>query len=142
MIEILAEEVQGMQNVYTPLSLRAHFIFCMIATVLYLALFYRRGSWHYLAVMAAVDATFATQTSLCSTSRSIAVLGVIETVLLVLALVLYIRFKKNQPAGEKEAAKLKAAQIDEENERRQNVEKLQQAKDSKFVDGAFEDDDV
>jgi thiol:disulfide interchange protein len=142
MLELLTSaEAQGLQNVYTPLSLKAHFVFCAVATVLYLTLFYRRGSWHYLAVMAAVDATFATQTSLCTTSRSIAVLGIIEIVLLSLALVLYLQFRKNQPAEQKEAAKKQAEQADEDNERRQLAEKIQKAKDKKFVDSAFDDGD-
>jgi thiol:disulfide interchange protein len=137
MTEILAAASQGMQNVYTPLSLKAHFIFCIAATAVYLLQFYRRGSWHYLLIMAAVDATFATQTSLCKTSGSIAVLGLVEIVLLIFAAVFYAKYAREQKAAE--AAE--NAEADEENERRHNAEKIQRAHDKQIVDNAFEDGD-
>lgn len=137
MLEILSSVQQGMQNVYTPLSLKVHFIFCLVATVVYLLQFYRRGSWHYLVIMAAIDITFVTQTSICKTSGAIAALGVIEAVLLVFAAVLYFQFSRKQ----KEAVKAAEAEQDEENERRRLTEKIQRAKDKKIIDNAFDDND-
>lgn len=138
MPEILSSAYQGMQNVYTPLSAKAHFVFCLIATVVYLLQFYRRGSWHYLVIMAAVDVTFVTQTSICRTSGAIAVLGAVEFVLLAFAAVLSIRFSRSQKAAAAVQAE-EQARLDEEKERRQTAEKLQRSKDKKIVDNAFDD---
>ena len=61
MLELLANNATGMQNVYTPLPFKVHFIFCIIATLLYLVQFYRKRSAYYLLIMAAIDLTFVTQ---------------------------------------------------------------------------------
>lgn len=143
MLEILAQTEQGMQNVYTPLSLKTHFIFCAAATVLYLVLFYRRGSWHYLLTMAAIDLTFATQTSLCQTGSSIKILALIEVILLASSAFFCLRYSKQQkallkaenPDGTDEKGKK------DEKERRNLAEKRQHTEDKKIVDNAFEDGD-
>lgn len=143
MIQILtsitssASSEQGLQNIYTPISMKVHFIFCLFATILYLIQFYRRGSWHYLLIMAAIDATFVTQTSIGNSSSSIAVLGLVELILLSAAAAVYLKFAKKQKAEMKAAE----AAADKENERRQIAEKIQRAKDKKLIDNAFEDDE-
>ena len=62
----LFSATQGLQNVYTPFPFKMHLGFCIIATILYLIQFYRRGSFHYLVLMAAIDLTFLTQTTICN----------------------------------------------------------------------------
>lgn len=134
-ITVLAEE-QGLQSVYTPTSLKVHFVFCIIATVLYLTQFYRRGSWHYIAIMAAIDLTFATQIESFQNQKSIAVLGIIEIVLLALAAVLYFFHSKNHRSA-----------VPEENEddiaakKKRTAERIQKNLDSRPVDNAFDDED-
>ncbi len=138
MLEIFSSTAeQGMQNVYTPLSLKTHFIFCILATVLYLVQFYRRGSWHYLFIMAAIDLTFATQTSLCQTAHSVTILGFIEIALLICALIFYIMFAKKR----KSALASVNEQLDEENRRQREADKKAQSQDRHLVDNAFEDKD-
>ena len=61
MLEIFAEENVKLQNVYAPLSLSMHIGFCVIATLVYAALFYRRRTYNYLCLLAAVDLTIITQ---------------------------------------------------------------------------------
>ena len=131
----LSYAVEGMQNVYTPFSLKLHAIFCVIATAVYLMQYYRKGSLHYLAIMAAVDLTFVTQTPLCQTGTRVAVLGIIEVAVLAIAFVLNLNYSKQQKA--KKAAENAAA--DEQEERRKNAEREQSEKDSNVVDNAFED---
>ena len=52
---IFAQE--QLQNVYVPLPLKAHVIFCIIATIVYALEIYRKKSPHYVFMMLAVDAT-------------------------------------------------------------------------------------
>jgi membrane protein implicated in regulation of membrane protease activity len=134
---LASETAEGLQNVYTPISLKTHLIFCLFATVLYLTLFYRRGSWHYIFMMAAIDATFATQTSLCSSNTSITVLAVVEVVLLAFAGVFYARYSKEQK--KLEAAENETAAQDKA--RRKSAEKAQKKIDGNPVDNAFDDGD-
>lgn len=134
-MEILSAANQGMQNIYTPFSPGVHLIFCLLATVVYFLLFYRKGSWHYMLLMAAVDLTYATQTSLCRTQQSIMILGVIEAVLLIAAFVVYLPYSKKQKAAAKAADK----EIEEQQARRREAERAEQRRDSDPVDSAFED---
>ncbi len=71
LLEIFAEESGKLQNVYAPLPLGFHIVFCLIATALYLVLFMRRKSYNYLCLLAAVDLTiipqFATQSAVIGT---------------------------------------------------------------------------
>ncbi|MCD8094745.1 MAG: hypothetical protein LUE12_01255 [Ruminococcus sp.] len=131
---LTATAEEGLQNVYTPLSMKAHFIFCLIATALYLVQFYRRGSWHYLLIMFAVDLTFATQLSFCQTSSVVSILALVEIVLLALALLFYVKFTR-----EKKTVKIEPD--DEERKAKCNVEKAQRLEQSRPVDNAFEDED-
>ena len=61
MIETLAAETATLQNVYAPLPFKVHMIFCVIATLLYITQFIRKGSYHYLTLMIAIDLTIVTQ---------------------------------------------------------------------------------
>lgn len=97
MTEILASSSEAMQNVYTPLPLKLHLIFCIIATVIYLIQFSRKGSAHYLVIMLAVDLTFVTQ--ICTKTIVMNCLFGAEIVLLILAAVLSFRFNKKQKAA-------------------------------------------
>ncbi len=131
----LFSAAQGLQNVYTPFPLKMHLGFCVLATVLYLLQFYRKGSWHYLVLMAAMDLTFITQTSICRTGGRIAMLGVVEVALLAIAFVLNHHRSKELKAQQAAAA----AAADEQDERRRAAEREQSEKDSNVVDNAFED---
>lgn len=137
MTQIFATVTEGLQNVYTPLPLKIHFILCIIATVVYLMQFYRRGSWHYLMLMIAFDLTFITQTSLCRSSSAVGILAIAEAAVLAAAIVLYVSFTRAQKA-------MKAAEnaeLDKAEERRKAAEKAQTAEDKKIVDNAFSDAD-
>ena len=131
----LFSAAQGLQNVYTPFPMKMHLGFCVIATALYLVQFYRKGSWHYLVMMAAVDLTFLTQTAVCRTGERIAVLGITEAALLAIAFVLNRHYSKELKA---QTAAANAA-ADEQNERRKAAEREQSEKDREVVDNAFED---
>ena len=122
-----------MQNVYTPLSLTAHLIFCFLATALYLAMYYRRGSVHYLLLMAAIDATIITQ--YWTSSAAITALGIAEAILICGAIFFYIKYSKKVKAenAAKEAARKEAE------ERAKAAEKADADENAKIVDNAFDD---
>lgn len=126
-MEILADI--GMQNVYTPLTSTQHLVFCIFATVLYLTLFYRKGAWHYLLIMAAIDLTYLTQTPLCTTAHSINILGIAEVIILISAEVMNFRYSK----------RLKKENANDEDDRRIAAEKLQEEKDAEIIDNAFDE---
>ena len=95
-IETLAGEAVALQNVYAPLPLNVHMIFCVIATLLYITQFIRKGSVHYLIIMTAVDLTLVTQ--FCTENIVIAFLFGLEVILLVLAGIFSHKFSKAQAA--------------------------------------------
>lgn len=132
---ILASASEGMQNIFTPLTATTHLVFCIIATIVYLLQFYRRGSWHYMLIMLAVDLTFLTQTPACQNQSSVAVLGVFEALILIAAFIVYL------PYGKKLKAQTAAAdaETDKENERQKQAEREAAEQDSDPVDSAFED---
>ncbi|MCR5141365.1 MAG: hypothetical protein K6C68_02385 [Ruminococcus sp.] len=133
-LNVLAEQT-GMQNIFTPLTATAHMVFCIIATIVYMLQFYRRGSWHYLLLMLAVDLTFLTQTPVCRGQSSVAILGAVEAVILIAAFIVYLPYSKKLKA-ETAAAD---AETDKENERQKQAELAEAEKDSKPVDNAFEE---
>lgn len=116
-IETLADEATALQNVYAPLPLKIHMIFCVIATLLYIAQFIRKGSVHYLIIMAAVDLTLVTQ--FCTESIVIAFLFGIEVILLVLAGIFSHKFNKAQ-AIKAENAESAASESDGEDKKTEN----------------------
>lgn len=102
MIEILSQDTTAMQNVYTPLPMNVHLIFCIIATVVYLAQYSRKRSVHYLLLMAAVDITFITQ--ICTANAVIGCLFAAEVVLLICSGVFSHKYNKKQKSAEKAPA--------------------------------------
>lgn len=125
----------GLQNVYTPLPQNMHFGLCVIASVVYLLQFYRKGSWHYPLLMFAVDITFLTQTSLCYKDGFISLLAAAEAALLTASILTYISYAKKLKA---KRAAAEAEEADQE-ERRKNAERTQAENDKNLVDNAFED---
>ena len=103
MIETLAAETATLQNVYAPLPFKVHMIFCVIATLLYITQFIRKGSYHYLTLMIAIDLTIVTQ----FTTKSFVAL---------LAATAFIshRFAKKQKALENAGEKSETAQKEDE----------------------------
>lgn len=96
----------GTQNVHAPLPLKAHIIFCLIATVVYLIQFKRRGLNYYIYLTIAVDLTLATQ--FYTQDYVIMSLGVAEVILLAMAFVSQFKNKKKLKA---EAEKKKQEEI-------------------------------
>ena len=126
---------EGMQNISTPFPTNVHFVFCLIATIVYFLQFYRRGSWHYMLLLLAVDLTFLTQTPICRSQNAVMVLGIVEAVILIAAFIVYLPYGKRLKA-ETAAAD---AEADKQAERRKEAEQAEAEKDSKPVDNAFED---
>ncbi len=139
LIEKLAKD--NMQNVYAPLPLTAHIIFCALATLLYAVLFNRRGKRHYLIVMIAIDMTIMTQ--FWTDSVVIMALGISEVILLALAI--FLGYKENKEEKERDKERRELAEKKRlEREEKARSEKLfvkQEYIDQNFVDNAFEDDD-
>lgn len=137
MLEFLVNNVAaGLQNVYTPIPTRVHFIFCLIATLLYLVQFYRRRSAYYLFIMAAIDITFITQ---YWTTRPVIIgLAIAEVVLIVLAVISSILYNKRIKL---ENAAAIEARIQEASAQKE-AEEAAAKENKKFVDNAFDDEDV
>lgn len=126
----------GLQNVYTPLPTKVHFIFCIVATLLYLLQFYRKRSVYYLLIMVAIDITFVTQ--YWTTKPVIIGLAAAEVVLIVLAVISSVLHNK----------KIKAANAERYEARRQEVFAQKEAEDAaaeedkKIIDNAFDDEEL
>lgn len=134
MIPIMSHNEETIvQNVYTPLPMSAHLIFCFIATGLYLLQYYRKGSVHYLLLMAAIDATFITQFWTSSIAR--ALLGIAEIVLISLTIFYHVKYYKKQKAENAE----KIAALKEAEERAKAAEAEAEEADSDIVENAFDD---
>lgn len=134
LMHILTEnDGSKMQNVYTPLSLGVHFGFCVIATALYLTLYYRRGSLHYLLLMFAIDATIITQ--YWTSSIAITLLAVVEIILIGSTIFFYVKYAKKLKA---ERAQHDAA-VKEAEEQAKAAEKAEAEKNKNIVDNAFDD---
>lgn len=101
MIQLFANQ-NMMQNVYTPLPMYVHLGFCIVASVVYLLQFYRKGSWHYITLMFAADLTFATQ--VYTGDWFIKVLFVVEMLLLAASAVLGHLYNKKQKDKKPEPA--------------------------------------
>ena len=114
-----------MQNVYTPLPFTAHLVFCIAATAVYCAQYYRKHSSHYLLLALAVDGTFLTQIN--TDSIFITLLGVVELALLIAAAVFSFQFSREQ--------KRKAAAEGKDNDEHKPPEE----KKENAVDAAFDD---
>lgn len=134
MLQILADQEEKIvQNVYTPFSLTTHLIFCIIATVLYIVQYRRKGSVHYLFLMFAIDATFITQFWTSVIARTL--LAIAEIVLIGLTIFYHVKFYKQQKAEfEKKVAARKEAE-----EKAKAAEEAAREADSEIVDNAFDD---
>lgn len=130
-----------MQNIYAPLPLSAHLVFCVLATLLYAVLFNRRGKKHYLIMMIAIDLTLMTQ--FWTDKMVIFALGIVELILIIMAIVLAVKANR----ADKDAEELRLAQ--ERIYRREQEEKKKSEKlfindkyiDKNFVHKAFDDDE-
>lgn len=119
----------NMQNVYTPLPFKMHFLFCIIATLLYLLQFYRKRSSYYIFIMCAIDLTFVTQ---YYTNKPVIIgLFVAEIILIICAVISSHLYNK------KIRAENAINQI--ESERQKEIEKAMTDNDKKIVDNAFDD---
>lgn len=86
----LANEVESLQNVFTPFPLTAHIIIAIASVVVFFIQFYRKGGIYYLFMGAAVAATLITQMPNFSSNKNlIFALEVIESVLCVLIIVFF-----------------------------------------------------
>lgn len=131
-LEILARN--EMQNVYTPLPLNIHFVFCLIATAIYLVQFYRKGAVHYILLMFAVDATFITQ--FWTTHFAISALAVTEAALLIAAAVLSHRYTK----ALREVIRQQYEEEKKEAIRAKLMQRMKEEEEKEIVDNAFKDD--
>ena len=95
-MELLAKQVQGLQNIYTPFPFTVHLIFCIIATIVYIAQYTRKKSIHYLLIMLAIDATFVTQ--ICTSEIIITCLFILEAALLIAAAIFSHQYSKSLKA--------------------------------------------
>lgn len=134
MSEIFAEQTT-LKSVYTPLSLMPHIIFCAVATLVYLALYFRKGSVHYLLLMLAIDATLITQ--FWTSSAMIAFLGTLEVVLLGATIFFHIKFAKKVKAENK----AKEAARKEAEEKAKEAKDIEKEKEKKIVENAFDGED-
>lgn len=135
MFELLTNNnAAKLQNVYTPLPFRIHFVFCILATLLYLVQFYRKRSAYYLFIMAAIDLTFITQ--FWSSKPVIWGLGIAEIILIVLAAFSAHRYNKKAKAENAEKDAQAAKVLAEKRE----AEKSFTEENKKIVDNAFDDE--
>ncbi len=129
MLQILADESATLQNVYAPLPLGIHVVFCIIATAVYAALFARRKTYNYLCLMAAVDLTLMTQ--FFTDDPVIAALFIIEVGLLAASAIYSFR------ASRKKKLEAKQGRDPEPQESDDNTQE-----DTGLVDSDDEDDDI
>lgn len=134
------ETLSKLQNVYAPLPLTAHLVFCALATLLYAVLFNRWGKRHYLILIIAIDLTLMTQ--FWTSKIVIFALGISEVVLLITAGVLAYKSNKEEKKRDEERRRNEKLR-EEERIRRKEAEKLfvnQEYIDKNFVRDAFDDD--
>lgn len=124
------------QNVHAPLPLSAHIAFCVIATAVYLIQFKRKNQNYYLYLTIAVDLTLATQ--LFTQDYVILALGIAEIILLAMALISNIRYKKQLKIS---AEKEKQREIMQKGEEASKT-MTETAKQEEILDGseALQDD--
>lgn len=83
-------------KVCAPLPLGVHLTICIVATIFYLYMFSKKKYPHHLMLVVAFDLTLIAQTNI--TRGTLAVLGIIEAVLIVLMIVSYVYVsRKNSP---------------------------------------------
>lgn len=134
MLELLINNTENnMQNVYTPLPFKIHFIFCIIATLIYLAQYVRKHSLYYLFIMFAIDLTFVTQ---YFTSKPVIIaLFIAEIILITLAVIFAYKYNKKVKLENAEAE----AEKNKELSNKKEAEKVFSENEKKIVDNAFND---
>lgn len=132
---LINNSVNQMQNVYTPIPLKAHFIFCLLATILYLVQFYRKRSVYYLLIMFAIDLTFITH--IWDSKPVIIGLFVAEVILILSAIISSAIHNKKIKAKN---PKLKEQK--QELAHKKEIEQIDAKEDKKIIDNAFEDEDT
>ena len=134
MLELLINKTENnMQNVYTPLPFKIHFIFCIIATLIYLAQYVRKHSLYYLFIMFAIDLTFVTQ---YFTSKPVIIaLFIAEIILITLAVIFAYKYNKKVKLENAEAE----AEKNKELSNKKEAEKAFSENEKKIVDNAFND---
>ncbi len=134
MLELLINNTENnMQNVYTPLPFKIHFIFCIIATLIYLAQYVRKHSLYYLFIMFAIDLTFVTQ---YFTSKPVIIaLFIAEIILITLAVIFAYKYNKKVKLENAEAE----AEKNKELSNKKEAEKAFSENEKKIVDNAFND---
>lgn len=134
MLELLINNTENnMQNVYTPLPFKIHFIFCIIATLIYLTQYVRKHSLYYLFIMFAIDLTFVTQ---YFTSKPVIIaLFIAEIILITLAVIFAYKYNKKVKLENAEAEAEKNKELSDKKE----AEKAFSENEKKIVDNAFND---
>lgn len=156
----LANEVESLQNVFTPFPLAAHIIIAVASVVVFFIQFYRKGGVYYLFMGAAVAATLITQMPNFSSNKNlIFALEVIESVLCVLIIVFFAvscvknrRKKALEKASDGQAANVAEDKTDNEyddlehmaqssidNVQKELREQSEKDKNENPVDSAFDD---
>ncbi len=131
MLNLLVEN--NMQNVYTPLPFKMHFIFCIIATLIYLVQYCRKRSLYYIFIMFAIDLTFVTQ--YYTSKTAIITLFIAEVVLIVLAVI--FSYKYNKKIKAENAAE--NSEKEKESMQKKEAEKAFSENEKKIIDNAFND---
>ncbi len=95
-------------NIYAPFPLPLHITFCVLATLLYAAQFYRKKHKHYFYLIIAIDLTLLTH--FYTQTIFIRSLAVTEAILLVMIFSsMYIVSKRNKKLSKKDNTPLPPA---------------------------------
>lgn len=113
------------ENVYAPLPFGFHLGFCILATIVYGISFARKKQKRYFYLLLAIDVTLLTQ--LGDNVYSILVIVIAEIVLLLMAIVDYVKFKVDQKSLEQAKAAMANAQTQED-----VAEEIQEAAETIF----------
>lgn len=113
------------ENVYAPLPFGFHLGFCILATIVYGISFARKKQKRYFYLLLAIDVTLLTQ--LGDNVYSILVIVIAEIVLLLMAIVDYVKFKVEQKSLEQAKAAMTNAQAQED-----VAEEIQEAAETIF----------
>ncbi len=126
---------EGLQNVYTPLPLGIHIVFCIFATVVLLIQYSRKSRICYLLATIAVDATLITHLAF-EHKAVILTLEIIELLLVagcIIDIAIAYMKKREKMRAEKEQKNL----LDR---RQKEREKREVISDSDVLDRAFDSD--
>lgn len=99
------------ENVYAPLPFGFHLGFCILATIVYGISFARKKQKRYFYLLLAIDVTLLTQ--LGDNVYSILIIVIAEVVLIMMAIVDYVKFRVEQKSLEQAKAAMANAQAEE-----------------------------